>query len=223
MQATFKTETHLHTSEVSKCGQISAAELVRMYRDAGYSTVFVSDHFQTNTLDTQGDIPWVEKIDNFLSGYLAAKAAGDELGINVILCAEFRLADTPNHFLGYGITRDFLLAYPEMHKLSAVEFSRIAHEAGVFIVHAHPFRDSQRAPMPDLADAIEVYNSNPRHENNTPMAEALAESTALPITAGSDTHRLEDVALSGVITDFEIKCTADYVRALRTGALTIIR
>ena len=41
----FRTETHLHTAETSPCGRVSAVELIRQYYDAGYKTVFVSDHF----------------------------------------------------------------------------------------------------------------------------------------------------------------------------------
>ena len=53
----FKTETHLHTSEVSRCGQVSAAEMIELYKEAGYSTVFVSDHFKPHTFKQFGDIP----------------------------------------------------------------------------------------------------------------------------------------------------------------------
>ena len=52
----FKTETHLHTAEVSSCSKIKAREMIRKYYEAGYSTVFVSDHFQTNSIDYLGDI-----------------------------------------------------------------------------------------------------------------------------------------------------------------------
>ena len=34
----FKTETHLHTSEISPCGKISAKEMVKRYHEAGYKT-----------------------------------------------------------------------------------------------------------------------------------------------------------------------------------------
>ena len=219
----FKTETHLHTAEVSKCARVCAADLIAMYHEAGYSTVFVSDHFQTNTLDSKGDIPWEEKIDSFLEGYRVAKDAGDKLGVTVLPCAEFRLADSSNHFLVYGISREFLVANPEMHKLSAEEFAAIAHEWGLYIVHAHPFRDSARHPKPELVDAIEVYNSNPRHENNTDLAEELARSLDLPVTAGSDTHRTEDVACSGVATEYRIETAEDYIRAVRDRQISIIK
>ena len=41
----FKTETHLHTWPVSNCSRIEPREMIRRYKDAGYDTVFVSDHY----------------------------------------------------------------------------------------------------------------------------------------------------------------------------------
>ena len=219
----FKTETHLHTCEVSSCSKLHASELIKLYKEAGYSTVFVSDHFQKRTLDTFGDLPWTHKVSIFVAGYNRARLAGEKFGVNVLFAAEFCFPDDKNHYLAYGVTREFLDAHPDLDNMSAEEFFRIAHEEGIFIVHAHPYRDACRAPKPELVDAIEIYNSNPRHENNTPLAEALADNTGLPITAGSDTHRPEDVALTGIITETEIKTVEDYIRAVKSGSLKIIR
>ena len=219
----FKTETHLHTADVSRCSRLHAKKLVELYKAAGYSTIFVSDHFQASSMDTLGDMPWDHKISVFLSGYYRARHAAAEYGITVLPCAEFGFSGTKNHFLAYGITKEFLCANPDLHKRTPEEFARIAHEAGIFIVHAHPFRDANRAPMPQLVDAIEVYNSNPRHENNSALAEALAIEHGLPCTAGSDTHRTEDVALSGIMTETEIKTVADYIKLVKAGKVTVIK
>ena len=43
----YKYETHLHTSEVSKCAYNTGAEMVRAYKKAGYTGIFVTDHFLT--------------------------------------------------------------------------------------------------------------------------------------------------------------------------------
>ncbi len=43
------------------------------------------------------------------------------------------------------------------------------------------------------------------------------------MTAGSDAHRVEDVALTGVVTEKEICTAQEYVDALLSGELTIIR
>ena len=57
----FKTETHLHTMEVSQCGHVRAKKMVNTYKELGYSTIFVTDHLQVNTVDAYGDIPWKDK------------------------------------------------------------------------------------------------------------------------------------------------------------------
>ena len=43
----FKTETHLHTSEGSGCARMSAEEMVMAYHNAGFKTLFISNHFGT--------------------------------------------------------------------------------------------------------------------------------------------------------------------------------
>ena len=41
----YKTEVHMHTYPVSSCSKLTPAEQVRLFKEAGYDTVFVSDHF----------------------------------------------------------------------------------------------------------------------------------------------------------------------------------
>ena len=79
----YMIETHLHTSEVSGCGQVRAADMIKRYKAASYDTVFVTDHFQSSSLDPMGDISWEDKITIFFSGYYRAKAMGDKLGVTV--------------------------------------------------------------------------------------------------------------------------------------------
>ena len=42
---TYKYETHLHTKEGSACGTSFGAEYIQAFYDAGYSGIFVTDHF----------------------------------------------------------------------------------------------------------------------------------------------------------------------------------
>ncbi|MBO5052223.1 MAG: hypothetical protein J6D31_08510 [Clostridia bacterium] len=122
----FKAETHCHTREVSGCSRKSAKYMIKLYKEAGYSTVFISDHFQAGSLDVLGEIPWNEKMTIFLSGYYRAKYEGDLLGITVLPAAEICFDDSANHYLAYGITKEFLDAHPNLHKMSSAEFLPIA-------------------------------------------------------------------------------------------------
>lgn len=217
----FKIETHIHTAEVSGCSRIKAANMVKKYHEAGYSTIFISDHFQDSSIDLFGDLPWNEKTAIFLSGYYKAKWEGDKLGINVLLAAEFKFADSKNHYLAYGINKEFLDSYPELHKMTVEQFSRIAKENGIFVVQAHPHRDGACFPTPEYVDAIEVYNSNPRHDDHSELSEALVKELGIPVTVGSDAHRDEDVAGAALVSEKEIKTVEEFTLAVRSGALKI--
>ena len=219
----FLTETHMHTSEISHCGHIRADEMVRLYKEAGYNTVCVTDHFMYNFFIRLGDIPWEEKTAIFLSGYYKAKKTGDDLGVNVILAPEFHFMGSPNDFVVYGITKAFLDAHPELPDMTIEEFYPLAKENGLFIVQAHPYRDDVCYPTPDYVDGVEVYNSNPRHFDYSEKTAELAEKYALYITAGSDAHQMCDIGLAGLISDEEIKNSEELVELIKSGKARIYR
>ncbi len=217
----YKTEPHLHVSEVSPCAKLSARETVKLYREAGFDTVFVSDHLKKVYYEKQGDIPWTEKTRRFLSGYEAAKAAGEEYGVTVLPSCELQLCGSPNHYLLYGFDETFLNR-EDLFDLTPAALYAYAKEHGVLVIQAHPYRDGTNKPMPDCVDGFEARNSNPRHENFSEKTFALAKEHGLIATAGSDSHRTEDVALTGILTAQRIESTDDYIRALRTGAFEIL-
>ncbi len=221
MKAVYKTEPHLHVCEVSRCSHLTAKEMMERYADAGYSTVFVSDHLTRSYFERLGDIPLAEKVDGFLGGYAAAKPIGEALGMTVLLAVELCLDAYPNHYLLYGIDRDFLLR-EDLFSLSLEALFDYAHSRGVTVIQAHPYRDGKTAPHEAFIDAIEAHNPNPRHENYTERALAFAREHGFPVTGGSDAHRPEDVACGGVITEQKIRTTADYVDAVLSGNLRLI-
>lgn len=219
----YKTETHLHTSESSPCGKLRAAEMVELYHEAGYSTICISDHIKQKYFDDLGEIPWKDKVTILLSGYYKAKHAAKKYNMNVILSAELLLDGTrPNHYLVYGITKKFLINNPDFCKLSIEQFSKIAKENGVFIVQAHPYRDEKNYPTPEFVDAFEIYNSNPRHRDHSEESLKTAIENGLLLSAGSDAHRPEDVAKSGILTQKEIKNAKDLTAAIKSGKIKII-
>lgn len=219
----FKTETHLHTAETSPCGKIPAAEMVKLYHDAGYKTIFVSDHFEERILDMSGETTWKNKIKNFLSGYYAAKKAGEALGMNILMSAELKREGSHNHYLLYGITEEFLINNPDIFALPIKKFNELAKENGIFIVQAHPHRDDQCTPTPEIVDGLEVHNSNPRHTDYSEKGEECAKKHGLYMSAGSDAHQLADIAGSGVMSENEIKTAKDFIELLKSGKATLIR
>ena len=63
----------------------------------------------------------------------------------------------------------------------------------------------------------------PRHEDYSELSKVLAEKYDLPVTAGSDAHRDEDVACSGIETEEEIKTASDFIRLVKERKINIVR
>ena len=102
----FKTEPHLHVKEVSRCSRLTAAEMMSLYKNAGYTTVFVSDHLTRATIEAHfSGLSWREKVDGFFRGYEAARSAGEEIGIRVLPSAELTYNHSSNHYLLYGFDK----------------------------------------------------------------------------------------------------------------------
>ena len=219
----YKTETHLHVSEVSRCSLVQSYEVIRLYYEAGYKTVFVTDHFGEFTFERLGDIPWHEKIIIFLSGYYKAKEEGRKLGMNVLLAAEFNFPGTPNHYLAYGIDKEFLCLYPNLCEMDVKEFAEIARKHNILVIQAHPSRDGICYPTLEFVDGLETYNSNQRHEDENDRVETLARDHHLYMTCGSDTHKIEDVGGCAVVSEKEIKTVDDFIELIKSGQAKIYK
>ncbi len=213
----YKTEPHLHVAEVSPCSKIRAVEMVKLYHEAGYKTIFVSDHLKQVYFDKLGDIPWEDKTTIFLSGYYIAKEAGKKYDMNVLMSAEILFEGNPNHYLVYGIDKEFLDSYPDLCKMTVEEFYKIAKQHNVFVVQAHPFRDESCYPTPDSVDAMEIYNSNPRHKDFSEKSEKCAKEHSLYVTAGSDSHQLPDIGKGGILSETEIKTAEEFIALIKSG------
>ena len=59
----FYTELHAHTSDTSRCAGVGAKDLVALYKQAGASTVVLTDHLSPSTFEaySQGSLSWTEK------------------------------------------------------------------------------------------------------------------------------------------------------------------
>ena len=103
----FFTELHAHTSDTSRCGGVCATDLVALYKQAGASTVVMTDHLSPSTFEAykSTDLSWAEKTDIFLQGYRNAKAAaGDELTVLLGMELRFDRKGDNNDYLVYGLT-----------------------------------------------------------------------------------------------------------------------
>lgn len=186
-------ETHLHTSEASACSVVSGAEQARIYKEAGYTGIIVTDHFFTGNTAIPRNLPWVERVDRFCKGYENAKKEGDKLGLSVFFGWESNFSGT--EFLIYGLDHEWMRNHPEMLYWSVEEQYYYIHEAGGYVVHAHPFRDRDYIKeirlFPDCADAVEAYNIGNRSKECDRKALEYAKKHKLPAFAGSDSHGID--------------------------------
>ncbi|MBR5452814.1 MAG: PHP domain-containing protein [Clostridia bacterium] len=217
----YKTETHLHCAETSPCSSVGGAEFIRRYKEAGYTTVFVTDHYVGSSFNycvTEED--YKKAIELQYRGYLSAKEEGDRLGVNVILGCEIYLNKCDR--LIYGIDESFF--YQRVEELTPSELFAQCNEKGYFLIAAHPYRGEMRHDMNDV-HGIEVVNAsqNHYHRNHNDLALALAEAHPGHLrTSGSDAHFIEDVGCGGIITEEPILSSADYLRILKSGKYTVI-
>ena len=80
---------------------------------------------------------------------------------------ELRNIYNMNDYLVFGVTEEFLLKYNNTDtnflEMPIGEFSKIAHENGLLLFQAHPFRNHMTITDHNLLDGIEVYNGCVRH------------------------------------------------------------
>lgn len=222
----YKYETHVHTSEASRCGKQSGAEVARLYRELGYDGIIITDHFVNGSTRTTPDMSWEEKMDIFTSGYKNAKAEGDDIGLDVFFGMEFNYRHT--EVLVYGLSEEWLYSHPDCDKLDMREFCTLARESGAFVVAAHPFRQRPYIKAiclyPDCVDAVEVVNTS--HTPDMPFdrrAEWYANEYNLAKTGGSDNHFREQKQIGGIKTEKKIGKISDYGDIVRSGQLEIFK
>ena len=224
----YRLELHCHNQEVSVCSNCPAETLIARYRAAGYHGVVSTNHINLGTYSRMEDAPWAEKAEHFLRGYEALKrAAGDDF--DVLLGCEINLTPAgwpeyiPNDYLIYGVTPEWIRQTGDMRKMSLKELSIAAREAGLLIVHAHPFRHGTVLRNPAYFDGYEVYNGNPMHDSHNDLADVWAGMQHKIKTSGSDFHHPEDPACGGILTRERIRDNAALLRVLRSGDYELVR
>lgn len=215
----FKTEAHMHTYPVSSCSKLSPVEQVRLFKEAGYDTVFVSDHFSPHHFKKLGaDLTFAEKVDKLCDAYLEAKAEGDRIGLTVLFSVE--LSFHKNHYLLYGVTREFLKLREDIFDIDIDELYAHLKAHGITIIqaHSHRARSEDCVPQPDYVDGFEL-NFCRRKENNNEKTLVLAKEYDMLLTVGSDCHRPEDVGVSATLSEEKIESVEQYLDLVRSRKL----
>ncbi len=195
----YKYETHLHTKEASPCGKVPAADAVKLYKDAGYTGIVVTDHYYSRGFNSFPSVSWNEKIDLYLSGYKIACVEGKKHGIDVFLGMEIKFDSDPNDYLVYGFSEEFLRQHERIYELDLKSLRKLINGTGIIIIQAHPYRKGLTPADPSHLDGIEVFNGNPRHDSNNHLALQYAIDNGLRQLSGSDFHQICDMARGGIV------------------------
>lgn len=205
----FKTEAHLHTYPVSSCAKLTPVEQVRLFKEAGYDTIIVSDHFSPHHFKKLGeDLTFAQKVDKLCDAYLEAKAEGDKLGLTVLFSVE--LSFRKNHYLLYGVTREFLKLREDIFEITLDELYEHLKAHGITIIQAHPHRAEKCKPHPHHVDGFEI-NFNLRKDNYNERTVKIAKEYGMPLTVGSDAHCLDDVGVSATLSEEKIESIEQYL------------
>lgn len=222
----YKYETHMHTSQGSACGRNTGAEMARAYKDAGYTGIFVTDHFFNGNCAVPKDLPWEERVELFCKGYEEAKEEGKRIGLDVFFGFEycFDAAD----FLVYNLDKEWLKRYPDIDKWEPRKAFATMRAEGGFIVHAHPFRERDYINhihlFPRDVDGVEVMNGGQKaFPLMNERAQIYAMMYELPVTSGSDGHHADDLQMCGVETENRIEKPMDYLEFMKAGKLKLMR
>ena len=212
----YKYETHLHTSEVSKCAINTGAEMARAYKKAGYTGIFVTDHFFNGNCAIPRELNWEQKVDLFMRGYENAKKEGEKLGLDVFFGWEFTLNPYSADFLTYNLDREFLLAHPNIDRFPLKKYSEQVRKNGGLLVHAHPYREAEYILYPPRPTS-----DSPNNNNHLAWRLALKHPHLIRIS-GTDIHSTDLAGLGGVAFRYRIKDSQHFIEALRAGDAYLI-
>lgn len=222
----YRYELHAHTSECDTAAHESGAELVRLYKAAGYDGMVITDHYFHRFYDWfADDIAGLDHrgtMRRWQKGYLAAREEGERLGFTVLPGAEVRLNGTINDYLVYGCDEEFFLSAPRLNELRSLEELIAVLPPEACVVHAHPFRVKMTVIDPSPLFGIEVHNGLTEPFRNE-LAALYAAHYGKAVTSGSDCHHRNHVGHGGILCEEPIHTSADLARILRCGAYELYR
>lgn len=217
----MKIDMHVHTSEISGCAHLTAEETIRMYADAGYGAIVITNHY-LQSYRKRFEAAGLDLLEEYKACYEKAKAYGEQYGVKVFCGFELRFNQNDNDYLVYGMTFEDARDYDKIFTMTPREYSKFAEERGILFYQAHPFRNNMTVVRPQYLFGIEAKNGNPRHDSRNEIAQSWAERFGLHIIGGSDCHQSEDVGISGIETDEDVNSLEELIEVLKKDAYRII-
>lgn len=223
----YRYETHLHTCQASACASATGAQMARAHKEAGYTGVFITDHFFNGNTCVPRELPWAQRVEQFCRGYEEAWEEGQRIGLQVFFGFEYNYHGA--EFLIYNLDKQWLLEHPDVDRISPRQALGLFREAGGFAVQAHPFRERnyidhfQLFPRDiDGVEAVNAANTGPEGKKMNERAFCFAQMFDLPVTSGSDSHHVDMLYGGGVITPERMESPLDYLRWMKAGALELL-
>ena len=217
----YRYETHCHCSQCSACSRSTSRELVEAYHKAGFAGLVLTDHFIHGNTTVDRSQSWEDQMRCFYNSYLDAREAAKELDFDVIFGIEHAYGDGKEVLL-YGIDLPFLLANPDIPRLTLDELTDRVHGYGGIVIQAHPYRAYCLPVDPALLDGVEAVNRHDVHPNRNELAIAFADRYGLLKTGGTDCHDPEDVGMGGIDADWLPKDSMELAKLLRSGEFKIL-
>ena len=182
----YRLELHAHSSPASGCSEVPADELVRVFKEAGYDGIALTNHFIANS-DYTGSKE--NTIEMFKKDIYLAQETGDKLGIKVYAGAELRFHNHSNNdYLFFGYTLDELPDIFDYLNTDLETFVKEYKKESSLLIQAHPFRNNMIRMNSDLLDAIEAFNVHQNHNSRVAVAAKYAAAEGKIMTVGSDYH-----------------------------------
>lgn len=180
----YKFELHAHSNPASGCSDLPPAELVERCKNAGAHGLVLTNHVVWWNREEDKEA-WCAR---YLKDYLDTKAAGEQMGIKVLLGFEAHFPENSNDYLIFGPDESFI---PEMYEhigTSEREFYAACHSEDILILQAHPHRNNMEPVDPAYLDGYEVFNMHPGHNSRVAVAAQLHANHGGVITGGTDFH-----------------------------------
>ena len=181
----YLTELHAHTFPCSPCGTVSPEDTVKLYIEAGCTSLVITNHMCEPYFSGEDHDALVKKL---LEPYYRAKEAAKGTSLSVILGCELRFFGDSNDYLIYGICEEDIKTLLSSLPLGIEKFYRSFKNDKNIIIQAHPMRKSCKLAPLDCIDGIEAFNLHPYHNSRVALAAQHAVQNGMILTGGSDFH-----------------------------------
>ena len=208
----------MHTEEASACARKSVHEMIKRYKELGFSGAVLTNHFIGGNTCCDRALPWNEFLDSYCRAYYEGKETAEKLDFDLLFGIEQGYGGG-KEFLLYGLTPEFLYARPFLRQAPLATWFSEVDEAGGILAYAHPFRDRAYIKEPDampdmrLCHGVECFNFCNKPEENIKAFDTFKDSNTL-LLAGSDLHDTNFSACFGVSLERRAKTEKDLAEIL---------